>query len=233
MKRLLYFSLIAVILLGFFSACVSEPEPVAEEPVAEEPEAEEPVAEEPAITVEPPPPMEEWVIIDHKTKDFGGNVPDWVTMSAMDLESQDKYKDYFIFIIDHVGKDLNGIELWARGFSAPSEVARMVSTRVEDKFVGAAAGDIDMLETYMEEVVKTMSEAEFAGIRTEDNFWVKKQNKADPNQIEFRYLFLVTVPRTEIELSIERAFSDADTVPPKTEEEQTARDRVKEAFDSF
>jgi hypothetical protein len=237
MKKLLYFSLLVIISLSFFIGCLAEPEPavVEEEPAQQEPQPEpqpEPKPEEPVV-VEPPPPMEEWVIIDHKTKDFGGQVPDWVTMTAIDLESQDKYKDYFVFIIDHVGKDLNGIELWARGFSAPSEVARMVSTRVEDKFVGAAAGDMDMLETYMEEVVKTMSEAEFAGIRTEDSFWVKKQNKANTNQIEYRYLFLITVPRSEIEIAIDRAFGDADAVAPRTEEEQTARDRVKEAFDDF
>ena len=227
MKKILYFSLLVLISLSLFMGCLASPEP-ADEP-AEQP-AEQPTTQP---TEPPPAAIEEWVIVDHKTKDFGGNVPDWATMTAMDLEAQEKYKDYIVFIIDHVGGDLNGIELWARGFSAPSEVSRMVSTSVEDKFVGAAAGDMDMLETYMEEVVKTMSEAEFAGIRTEDSFWVKKQNATSPNQIEYRYLFLITIPRTEVEAAIERAFGDANAITPKTEEEQTARDRVKEAFDDF
>jgi len=228
MKKILYFSLLVLISLSLFMGCLASPAP-ADQP-ADQP-ADEPAEEPPVVDVQPP--IEEWVIVDHKTKDFDGSVPDWVTMTAIDLEAQDKYKDYIVFIIDHVGGDLNGIELWARGFTAPSEVARMIQTRVEDKFVGAAAGDMDMLETYMEEVVKTMAEAEFAGIRTEDSFWVKKQNASNTSQIEYRYLFLVTVPRAEIEAAIQRAFGDAANVAPRTEEEQTARDRVKEAFDNF
>ncbi len=228
MKKILYFSLLVLISLSLFMGCLASPAPAdtPQEQPQDNPQDNPPPAD-------PPPAIEEWVIVDHKTKDFGGDVPDWVVMTSIDLEAQDKYKDYIVFIIDHVGGDLNGIELWARGFSAPSEVSRMISTSVEDKFVGAAAGDMDMLETYMEEVVKTMSEAEFSGIRTEDSFWVKKQNKTSPDQIEYRYLFLITIPRTEVEAAIVRAFGDANAIPPRTEEEQTARDRVKEAFDDF
>ena len=225
MKNILLVSLMLFLAFGLFLGCVGDPEPAKDEPVEDEPVVkDEPVVEEPAK-------LEEWVIIDHKTKDFGGQVPDWATMTAIDLESTDKYKAFYVFIIDHLGKDLDGIELWARGFSAPSEISRMVSTRVKDKFVGAAVGDMDMLETYMEEVVMSVSEADFSGVRTEDKFWIKKQNKNKTSDIEFRYLFLVTVPQTEIDLAIERAFGDSQS-KPKTEEEETARDRVKDAFDA-
>jgi hypothetical protein len=176
--------------------------------------------------------MEDWAIIDHKTKDFGGDVPDWVTSTPMELESQPAFQGLYVFIIDSTGKDLQGLQLWARGFTAPSEVARMVSTRVEDKFVGAAAGDMDMLETYMEEVVISVSEAQFPGLRTADNFWVKKQNRNNTSQIEYRYLFLVTVPVSSINLAVERSFNQVvDQNPPKSEDEQTAINRVQDAFE--
>ena len=110
------------------------------------------------------------------------------------------------------------------------DIARMVATRVESKFAGAAVGDKDMLETYMEQVVKSLSVAEFSRVVIEDEFWIKKQSKKS-GEVEYRYLFLVTVPKSEIEAAIERVFGDAASkVKPKTEEETAARDRVKEAF---
>ena len=111
-----------------------------------------------------------------------------------------------------------------------ANIARMVATRVESKFAGAAVGDKDMLETYMEQVVKSLSVAEFSRVVIEDEFWIKKQSKKS-GEVEYRYLFLVTVPKSEIEAAIERVFGDAESkVKPKTEEETAARDRVKEAF---
>ena len=175
--------------------------------------------------------IEEWVIVDHKTKDFGGNVPRWVTKTPMQLQTEDMYKDYFIFIEDQLGKDLDGIKIWATNFSINSNITRMVANRVESRFAGAAVGDKDMVETYMENVVKSVSAATFSRVVIEDEFWIKKQSKKS-GEVEFRYLFLVTVPRAEIDEAIRRIFSDADNAnKPKTEEEKVARERVREIFE--
>ena len=170
----------------------------------------------------------EYVIVDHKTMDFGGKVPQWITRTTSELENND-YPDHYVFLVDQVGKDLQGIELWAKNFSAASDIARMVETRVEDKFVGAAAGDMDGLEGYMEQVVKSTSNARYSGVRTEDSFWIKKRYNEDETE-EYRYVFLITVPREQIDAAIQRAFDE--TEKPKTEEKQTAVNRVKDAFKS-
>ena len=203
MKKLLLFVLVALVLLA---GCAGNPK-----------------EKKTKIEMEP---EDEYKIVDHKNRDFGGEPPNWVTMTVSELEGSEKYADFYIFIIDQTGKDLNGLKLWAKGFVASSEIARMVETRVEDKFVGAAAGDMDGLEAYMEEVVKSTSSAKFSGMRTEDEFWIKK--KYNDGGEEFRYLFLVTVPRDQIDAAIQRAFEG--TEKPKTEEKKTAVDRVKEAF---
>jgi hypothetical protein len=177
----------------------------------------------------PPPPPQ---IIEHKTSDFGGSIPDWVTMTALELEQAEQFKDHYVFIEDHPGgKDLQGLKLWAKNFSAASSIASMVSNRVKSKFVGAAAGDADMLETYMEQVVKSVSEAEFSGLRTNDDFWVRKRYFNQDGTIEkeeYRYLFLLTVPRKSINDAIAMAM---DGVKPDSAEEVTAMDRVKESWD--
>jgi len=113
-------------------------------------------------------------------------------------------------------------------------VARMVSTRVMNKFVGAQIGDKDMVETYMEEVAKILAVAEYAGARQKADFWVYQQYYDDagkPTDKVYRYLLLYTVPREQIDAAIQRALdAQSGKAKPKTEEEQTARDRVKELF---
>jgi hypothetical protein len=183
----------------------------------------------PKATPEPPPPTPR--ILEHKTSDFGGNVPDWVSKTQLEMEKTEEYKGFYVLIEDHPGgKDLEGLKLWAKGFSAKSAFADMISVRVNSKFVGAAAGDKDMLETYMEQVVKSVSKAEFSGFRVNDEFWILKQyfnTDGSVQKEEYRYLFLITVPRKAVDDAIKRAFDGTKTETP---EEKTAVDRVKEAF---
>jgi hypothetical protein len=216
MKKTLY-SLMSLILVLAILGCVTPSKAEKEEKPKEVVKVEEKV--------------EEWVIVDHKTKDFGGNIPRWVDKTPLQLQQEDMYKDYYVFIEDQVGKDLDGIKIWATNFSVNANIARMVATRVQSKFAGAAVGDKDMVETYMENVVKSTSAASFSRVVIEDEFWIKKQSKKT-GEVEYRYLFLVTVPRSEIDAAIQRAFAEAQAASkPKTEEEKVARERVKEAFE--
>jgi len=141
----------------------------------------------------------------------------------------DEYQDYYVFVDDQVGQDLEGLKLWSRGFSVASEIARLVTTRVTDKFVGAAAGDKDELETYLEEVVQSLSEASYGGARKEEDFWVRRRKKSDGTE-DYRYVLFVTVPKEQIDAAIERAFAEADE-KEKSEEKKTAIQRVKDAFE--
>ena len=209
MKKIVHLALAVAVLAIIVAGCASEPEPTE------------------TVSVTAPP---EYQIIDHKTRDFGGSVPDWVTKSASELEAMPKYQDFYVFVDDQVGQDLEGLKLWARGFSISSEIARLVSTRVEDKFVGAAAGDRNELETYLEEVVKSVSEAQYSGARVEQDFWVKRRKLSD-NTEDYRYLFLVTVPRQQIDDAIQRALNEAEEARNPSPNKQTAIDRVKSAFD--
>ena len=211
MKKIVLLSVLLMLLVLSFG-CVSKP-----------------ATPEPTPT--PEAKLDEWVVINHKMKDFGGSIPDWVTKTPIELEKTDKYKDYYVFIQDQTGKNLEGLELWATGFSAPAEIARMVSTRVQSKFAGAAVGDKDELETYMEQVVKTVSEAQYSGVRVEDKYWVLKQNKTNTSQKEYRYLLLMTVPKTEIQNAIQRALDGAAKNVAKTPEKERAINNVKNLMD--
>jgi hypothetical protein len=163
------------------------------------------------------------------------DTPEWIFLQPNELEAKAEYKDAYVFVFVQQGKDVDGLKLWVRGFAAASEVARMVSTRVQDKFAGAAAGDKDKLETYIEEVVKSVSEAQYSGARKAAEYWWQVQKTAADKSVTetFEYYLLYTVPKTQIDQAIKRSIDGAaSAVKPKTEDEQTARDRVKKSFDN-
>jgi hypothetical protein len=171
----------------------------------------------------------EALVIDHKNKALGGAVPDWVFASVFDLEGQPKYKDSYVFKMETDGKDKDGALTFLRGMEVPTQVARQVSIRVQNKFVGAQVGDKDKVETYMENVTKSLAQAQVTGLREVDNYWVKLQEgKADPY---YRAIALYVVPKAEIDSAIARALdAENQKTKPKTEEEKVARDRVKNVF---
>lgn len=156
--------------------------------------------------------------------------PDWIFLEPNEMEGKGEYKDVYVFKFVQQGQDVDGLRVWVRGFAASSEIARMVSTRVQDKFVGAAAGDKDKLETYLEEVVKSVSDEQYSGARKAADYWWQIQKAAvdgSLNQV-YEYYLLFAVPKDQIDQAIKRALADADgKAKPKSEDEQTARDRVK------
>jgi hypothetical protein len=172
--------------------------------------------------------VDEVKIIDHKNKGLGGDVPAWCFASTFDLETQSDFEDSYVFKIEENGQSLDGLKAWASGFSVPTEIARFVSTRVMNKFVGAQVGDKDMVESYMENVTKSLAQAQFSGARKRDDYWVKKR---EGEETYFTYLLLVTAPRDLIDDAIDQALSaESERSKPKTEEEKVARDRVQALF---
>jgi len=125
------------------------------------------------------------------------------------------------------------VKLWQK-FQLASQIADTVSTRVQSKFAGAAAGDKDALETYMEAVVKSMSNATYSGARKKAEYWwqIRKSTPAGGLEDTYEYHLLVVVPKDVLDKQIQMALAEAGmSVKPKNEEEKSARDRVKKAFD--
>jgi hypothetical protein len=174
-------------------------------------------------------------MIDHKNFKWGTQPPEWVTMNVDDLEALEKYKNDYVFKFESpIAQNLQGAELWTKNFTANSEIAGQVRTRVQAKFAGAAAGDMNELGSYMENTVKSLSDATFSGYRQRDDYWVKmRYYKPDgtPGQEGYTYLALYTIPRATLDKLISDALGSADSgEKPKTENEKAARDRVKEAL---
>jgi hypothetical protein len=206
------------ILLVLFAACSSAPEPVPEE---------EPEEEVPAPILKRPD------ILDHKNYKWGRDVPDWVTMDAVEVEQLEKYEDSYVFKFESPrAQSLQGAELWTKNFTAASQIAQIVQNRVQTKFAGAAAGDIDMLETYMEQVVQSFSDAQFSGYTPEDDYWVQMRYYDEEGEVDeeaYTYVVIYTIEKDVLDEMVQNALENAGE-EPDTEEEKSARDRVQEAF---
>lgn len=161
--------------------------------------------------------------------------PDWIFLEPAEVEKASEYKGQYVFKGVSTGRDINGLQLWVKNFVVSSDLARFVSVRVQDKFVGAAAGDIDKLETYMEDVVKSVSEAQYSGARIVKQYWWQiRRSKADGGiEDVYEYYVMYTVDKAQIDAAIKRALEESNQkVKPKSEDEQTARDRVKRVMES-
>lgn len=173
-------------------------------------------------------------IIDHKNFKWGTAVPAWVAQEAQDLEKSPDYKDVYLFKFESPrSKSLEGAELWTKDFSVPSEMARMVRMRIESKAAAAAAGDKDRIDGYLEDIVKTITDTELLGFKKESDYWVQMRYfDADgkPEADDFTYIALYSISKKTLDRLISDAISGADKLKPKTEEERTVRERVKEAL---
>ncbi|AEJ60559.1 hypothetical protein Spith_0273 [Spirochaeta thermophila DSM 6578] len=192
--------------------------------------------QEPKPQVEVKPVAKKPDIIDHKNYKWGKDVPDWVLMDVAELEQLPEYKDLYLFKFESPrAKDLEGARLYVENMQAATEIARQVSLRVQQKFAGAAAGDLDRLETYMETVVKTLAQATIVGFKKLDDYWVLMRYYREDGSVEedaYTYVALYGVERRTLDELVRRALENADEqVKPRSEEEKTARDRVKEAFE--
>jgi hypothetical protein len=178
----------------------------------------------PAEFVEP-----SFKIVEYKNSALGAEVPEWVTMDVGELE--DEFDDEYIFRFEQTGQNLTGVKNIADNMNAPAEVARLVSTRVQQKFAGAQVGDENFVETYFENVVQTVAEAQLNGLRKYGDFWVLKEyfdEKGDPIERQYEYYTMYRISAAQVDDLIERAISGLDA---QTEEEQTARQRVREILD--
>ncbi|MCX7786788.1 MAG: hypothetical protein N2442_03715 [Spirochaetes bacterium] len=223
MKKYLLFFLAITLVFALVIGCASKPAPKPAQPQASKPPAPaQPLVKRPDI-------------LDHKNYKWGREPPEWVTMNVDELQKLDKYKDVYVFKFESPrAKDLQGAELWTKNFTAAAEIAQQIRNRVQVKFAGAAAGDMNKLEGYMEQVVKSFSDTTVVGYKQVDSYWVQmRYYKPDGNVEEdaYTYLALYTIPKTVLDEQIRKALDEAAVAnKPRSPDEETARKRVKDAF---
>ena len=121
--------------------------------------------------------------------------------------------------------------MWLRNFSATTELSKTIAQRIKDVSAAAAVGDKNTLGTYMEEVVRSVSQAELHGLKKESDYWVQQRYFTADGDVEgdfYSVLILYSIPRKTLDRLIADAINGVEK--PKTEEEMRARDLVNKAL---
>lgn len=224
MKRLFGALLIALVAMAIAS-CVSQPAPAPAEPA------------KPALAALAPD------ILEHKGTALGGNPPNWL-MSYLDngaqgVEKLPEYKGKFVIVVEAEGASKQGVLTAMDNMDAPVQIARYLSTRVQNKFAGAQVGDRDQLTEYFENVTKTVAEATFSGFLPGPDWWVylqyykpgaKNKNAEDVEKRIYRVMKVYSIDQNVLQTQLNKYLKDAAGAVAKTPEKQRAIDSVQSAF---
>lgn len=208
--------MVSVLAAVFAAACASAPEAEPERAPIPEPTTRRPE------------------MLDHRNFKWGTPVPDWVTMEIDELEQMGQFQDYYVFRFESPrAQSLQGAELWTQQFTAQSAIAQEVENRVQTRFAGAAAGGLDLVETYMEQVVASISDTTVSGYRRARDYWVRMRYYEPDGAVDedaYTYVVMYTIPRETLDRMVRDAL-DRNDGSVESDEERTVRDRVKEAFE--
>jgi len=192
----------------------------------------------PEIVTNTPP----YDILQHAGTTLGvTQLPPWVTVALEGAKAVEKLPDYkndYVVVVDVVGKDLEATKMAASLLNAQTEISRYLSLRVKETFSGAQVGDKDKIETYMERVVKSVSEVQFSGFQKAADWWVqyrwyKDASKKKVDREEFRVFQLYTIDKQVLQTQLEDVLANAaKTEPQMTPDKQKAVDLVNQSMKS-
>jgi hypothetical protein len=175
-----------------------------------------------------PPPK----TIDHKYAALGKNAPDWLTLEILDLEKLKDYDGMYVFKFESEPKETKeAAALFMSNFNVTRAIARMISTRVQNKATTAVVGDASKVEAYMEEVNKVLAEATYTGSRMTNDYWVLREYYNPDGSIKYQGYIqyqLWIVPKTVVN----KALKDAENQVAKKElndDQKKARNLVEKA----
>jgi hypothetical protein len=140
----------------------------------------------------------------------------------------------YIFVNKASGPNLKALLQWSAGFTVEQDLARMISARIEARFVGAAVTNPDEeYGRYFEALVINSANAAYSSAKTEERYWIKKRYlDADgaPEREGYDYYILVTTDREVLERQIRSILNRTTVEPAPTREQNTAIERLKVSF---
>jgi hypothetical protein len=178
-----------------------------------------------------------FTILDYKNKSIGGTVPEWVNSyhdsGLRGVEALKAYQDSYVFIHKNEGNNFNALQLWKDNFSAELDFPRMAATRIEARFSAAVPYPDEEYGTFYEELVRAASDASWTGAAIKDDFWIRKKynpNETEDEQETWEFLIFVTIEKSGFTSQLETIFEKINPIPPPSENQIAAANRVKEQF---
>jgi hypothetical protein len=166
-------------------------------------------------------------------------MPEWVARYAAagiaGVETLPEFEDRYVFISRQAGSSLEPLRLWAAGFSVERDFPRLVSARIQARFIlGGRGNPGDEYGPYFEAAVKNASDSTFDGASLEGSFWVKKRIFADdglsPTGEIYEYLIMTSIDRETLRGQIDMLLMTTRTNEPSSREQAAASMRLRLNF---
>jgi hypothetical protein len=224
-KSLILPALSGTILLFFscFGAPAAAPVPVYAPPIA---------AQKPFVD-----------IFAHQYSTLGQAVPDWVVRylnaGIPGVEALSRFADSYVFVDENSGTNINALNQWSEGFVPAQDFSRLVSARVQSRFIGKTGRTPDRdYGRYFEAAVRAASDRSYAGAKVEGKFWVVRQfiqdSETNRSQKIYDYYILISIKKEELKTQLNDVFRNAITDLKLTREQNGAINRLRDAFyDTF
>jgi hypothetical protein len=178
-------------------------------------------------------------ILDYEGKAAGGNIPAWVFFfldgNQGGIEMVSAYRDRYVFFAVNSGGNFRALEQWQNAFSPGLDFSRLVTTRIEKRFLDAAAAyPDDEYGSYYESLIRAAADAEWTGAVKSEIFWVRRRFP-DADGLALRaesydFLVLVTIEKRLLVPQIQALFRGINPPTPLLPEQQAAVNRVVERF---
>jgi hypothetical protein len=171
--------------------------------------------------------------------DYENDMPEWVIRYAeaglAEIETLPEYEDRYVFISRQAGSSLDPLLLWAAGFSPERDFPRLVSERIQKRFIAGGSGNPgEEYGRYFEAVVKNASDAVFEGASREGSFWIKKRIFADdgisPAEEVYEYLVMTSIDRETLQRQINMLLITTRPDKTPTREQSAASMRLRLNF---
>jgi hypothetical protein len=171
--------------------------------------------------------------------DYENDMPEWVSRynsaGLAGIEALPEYAGRHIFVSRQIGHSLEPLQLWAAGFSTERDAPRLVSARIQERFVADSGGNPgDTYGRYFEAVVKNASNAGFQEASREGSFWIKKRIYEDdgisPAGEIYEYLIMISIDKETLRQQISMMLITTRPDKPLTKEQSAASMRLRLNF---
>ncbi|MDR1250235.1 MAG: hypothetical protein LBK63_13155 [Treponema sp.] len=171
--------------------------------------------------------------------DYENDMPEWVVRYAnaglTGVETLPEFEGRYVFISRQIGNTLDPLRLWAAGFSVERDFSRLVSARLQARFIlGGGGNPGDAYGRYFEAAVKNASDAAFTGASLEGSFWIKKRIFGDdglsPVGEVYEYLIMTAIDKETLRKQLDMLLTTTRTNEPSSREQAAAAMRLRINF---
>jgi hypothetical protein len=171
--------------------------------------------------------------------DYENDMPEWVDRYAATglagVESLPEFEGRYVFVGRQTGNSLEPLRLWAAGFSLERDFPRLVSARIQARFIlGGNGNPGDEYGRYFEAAVKNASDSAFEGAFLEGSFWIKKRIFGDdgltPVGEVYEYLILTSIDRETLRGQIDMLLTTTPANAAPSRDQAAASMRLRLNF---